>query len=238
MALKATNTERFFERYPRLLETTQTKLLPNRLAARYEIIFQKLDVDFNDKTVLDLGSHDGRWSLAALDAGARRVVGIEGRSDMVDEANKTLSFYGFSVNKFNFIEGDILTILNNIIGECFDIVLNLGFFYHTIQHVEILDRLSALLPKVIITDTAISTHPGRIIQLFTENTADPRMSLDYGTKKQGQVITGRPSQEALIMMMKVYGYDTKIHDWSMWSGPWDGIEDYRDGTRITSVSKR
>jgi ribosomal protein L11 methylase PrmA len=37
--------------------------------------------------VLDLGCNAGFWSLAAIDAGADLVVGIDGRQMHIDQAN-------------------------------------------------------------------------------------------------------------------------------------------------------
>ena len=39
------------------------------------------------KRVLDLGCNAGFWSLAAIDAGADLVVGIDGRQMHIDQAN-------------------------------------------------------------------------------------------------------------------------------------------------------
>lgn len=51
------------------------------------------------RRVLEIASHDGRWSFAAVTAGASCVVGVESRSELIDSAQ--------------------------------DVVLCLGFFYHT-----------------------------------------------------------------------------------------------------------
>lgn len=45
--------------------------------------------ELNGARVLDIASHDGRWSFAALQVGAAHVTGIAGREHLVTDANKT-----------------------------------------------------------------------------------------------------------------------------------------------------
>lgn len=229
--------EEFFQTYSRLLETTRTKLVYNRLFTRHAVFFELLGVDYRGKSVLDLASHDGRWSLAALVAGASEVVGIEGREDLVKDSKETILSYGFSAPKIDFHAGDILKTLRSMPKRKFDIILNLGFFYHTIQHVEIVDELSRFNPDVMITDTAISGKEGSVIELVVEDTSDPRMSLDYGHARRGRVITGSPSLESIALMMDINGYDTQFYDWLKHSDRLTELEDYKNGSRVTAVSR-
>ena len=238
MPIDTAASEAFFERYARLFDTSRTRKIPNRLLARHATIFGALGVDFAGKTVLDLGSHDGRWSIAALDQGASRVVGIEARGDMVEDAQRTCADMGFGPDRCEFIVGDVVDTLDTLQDKSFDIVLNLGFFYHTIQHVEILDRLRPINPGQMIVDTGISDIEGHVIELRLEDTSDARMSIDYGTSRTGRVITGRPSKDALTFMLDVHDADVRYHDWSQWTGSWEGIEDYQAGHRITALSTR
>src|SRR4051795_7628198 len=76
----------FFERFPRFYETSETSSFPWRLNLRHEAIFGEDGDLFAGARVLDVASHDGRWSLAALEAGAASVLGIEARPDLVANA--------------------------------------------------------------------------------------------------------------------------------------------------------
>src|SRR6476661_8939613 len=69
----------FFDKYPRFYETSQTTATRGRLNLRYEAIFAENRDIFAGAKVLDIASHDGRWSLAALECGAASVIGIEAR---------------------------------------------------------------------------------------------------------------------------------------------------------------
>src|SRR5215470_16454669 len=96
----------FFEQFPRFYVTSSTGLTTARLNLRYEaIVGQNRDI-FAGASVLDLASHDGRWSLAALAAGARSVTGIEARPELVNGAAKNLSQYGYGADRARFVTGD------------------------------------------------------------------------------------------------------------------------------------
>src|SRR5215469_18424573 len=73
----------FFERFPRFYLSSSTAATSARLNLRYEAIFGENRDIFAGASVLDLASHDGRWSLAALATGARSVIGIEARPELV-----------------------------------------------------------------------------------------------------------------------------------------------------------
>jgi len=65
-------TGRFFDTYPQFYRTSNTAARPDRLNDRYRAI-----IDFNrgiiqGSTILDIASHDGRWSFAAIKSGARQ----------------------------------------------------------------------------------------------------------------------------------------------------------------------
>lgn len=44
--------------------------------------------------LLDIASHDGRWSFAAYKAGAEYVAGIEARSQLTNLAYENMQHYG------------------------------------------------------------------------------------------------------------------------------------------------
>src|SRR4249919_1385884 len=76
----------FFDDYPRFAETSRTAASMDRLNLRYEAIFAENRDILDGARVLDIASHDGRWSLAALATGARSVVGVEARPGLVANA--------------------------------------------------------------------------------------------------------------------------------------------------------
>ena len=59
----------FFDKYSRFFDTSSVGNWPDRLNSRYRAIISANKSLFDGARVLDLASHDGRWSYAALDAG-------------------------------------------------------------------------------------------------------------------------------------------------------------------------
>ncbi len=142
----------FFDDYPRFFETSETSAYHNRLNLRYEAIFAENHDIFPGARVLDIASHDGRWSLAALASGAKSVVGIEARQDLVDHATTNLGLYGYDSDRCTFIAGDVCDVLNDQDFD-FDVVLCLGYLYHTLQYNALMHGIRKSNPKHLIIDT-------------------------------------------------------------------------------------
>ena len=61
----------FAEDYPRFMEVSELVPRPERMNERYEALFAGNRDVFDGARVLDLASHDGRYSFAALKPGRR-----------------------------------------------------------------------------------------------------------------------------------------------------------------------
>jgi 23S rRNA G2069 N7-methylase RlmK/C1962 C5-methylase RlmI len=97
----------FFDQYDEFYATSRVGSHPNRMNRLYKAIIEaNIDV-IRGRTVLDIASHNGRWTFAALMAGARHVIGVEPRVHPVDAARRTLSRYGISENRYTFVLGDV-----------------------------------------------------------------------------------------------------------------------------------
>lgn len=77
-ALKCNTPCMFFDDHPEFLETSSTAAGKDRLNLRHVAIIEEHCKILSGSRVLDIASHDGRWSFAALQAGATHVTGIEG----------------------------------------------------------------------------------------------------------------------------------------------------------------
>jgi len=149
----------FFDAFPRFYDTSETHDPYGRINLRYEAIFaQNADV-FQNARVLDIASHDGRWSLAALCTGAAEVVGIEAREDLVEAARSNLDLYAPGM-RYTFIAGDVFDVFATEQFQA-DVVLCLGFLYHTLRYSELMRRIRDLEPRYLILDTAVEGHVKR-----------------------------------------------------------------------------
>lgn len=234
----------FFDDYPRFYSTGEAGISSKpRLNLRYETICAENRDLFEGARVLDIASHDGRWSMAALATGAKSVVGIEARSELVDHASASLEHYGQDPDRYRFIAGDVHEVLNT---EDFDVdtVMCLGFLYHTLRFNELLLGIRRTGARYLILDTQAHGMfaPDPLVRLHSE------LTHRKGTAKQdsytvgGAVLTGRPNLAAITMMLAAYGYEIeRFSDWPrvLADNPEvKGCRDYAIGRRITLRCRR
>ncbi|WP_332768848.1 class I SAM-dependent methyltransferase [Phenylobacterium sp.] len=83
--------------------------------------------DIGELSVLDLACGEGAHAVAAAQAGARRVLGIEGRKLYVDRCQFVKEC--LSLDTAEFRQGDVRTVDVAEVGQ-FDLVLFLGILHH------------------------------------------------------------------------------------------------------------
>lgn len=227
----------FFDDYPRFFETSTVWSESDRLNLRYEAIFAANKDVFDGARVLDLASHDGRWSFAALRTGAAHVTGIESRQEAVENATANLSHYGADPDTYRFIRGDIFDVLRSEEFDV-DVVLCLGFMYHTYRHTELLHRIRRIDPTYFIVDSTVVPHQEQpFVKLYEDRPQKPgEATLDefaHGTA----TLVGRPSVPALRMMLRAYDFGVEhTYDWCALIDEHPDasrVGDYADGKRVT-----
>jgi hypothetical protein len=150
---KATRLD--FEGTP-FLDTSHTGAYRDRLNWRAEILLTRNREVLEGKRVLDLASHDGRFSYACLKLGASRVVGIEeGRPHLIQSSNENLRKLGYPDGVFEFRQGDIFDRRATIPRGAFDTILCLGWLYHTVRQIELMREFQRLRPAHLILDTGV-----------------------------------------------------------------------------------
>jgi SAM-dependent methyltransferase len=208
----------------------------NRMSERYEALFASNRDIFEGARVLDLASHDGRFSMAALHTGAAHVTGVEVRQSLVDKAQETFEFYGRDPETYRFVCGDIFEVLER---EKFDVdvVLCLGYLYHTYRHTELMYRLHHLAPKHLIVDTMVTPGAEPILKLVREPDAADIRSAAQDAWSVDRVLVLRPSVAALQMLVRNYGFEIEsMHDWKRQLAgrlPMPGLDGYATGRRVT-----
>jgi 2-polyprenyl-3-methyl-5-hydroxy-6-metoxy-1,4-benzoquinol methylase len=226
--------EQFFDRFERFLETSETgrgdgktgrlnERQIERLHGRYEVLVRRNRAVLDGARVLDLASHDGRWSIAALENGAASVVGIEHKPGLIHKSRENFEFYGVPKEKYDFLLGDIFEHLDGI-GH-FDVVFCFGIFYHVMNHMLLLSKIAALEPRALIMDTNVSLIEGEVIEVMYEAVG-------------GSVLVGQPSKSALRAMFSSFGWSSDFFDWreSGICGP-HSMSDYWSRKRVTATVK-
>lgn len=227
----------FFDNFPLFYETG-IHASPNRLQKRFEAIIEKNKEIIKNSTILDLASHDGRWSFAALKMGANYVCGIEGRKSLIQKSHEAMKKYGIPNEKYSFIPGDINTEIKKIESQKFDVVFCLGFFYHTMKHEFLLSEIKRISPKYLILDSIINPNNLPIIKLVLEDYSvggDPVQGLETRNNK---IIAGRPSRKAIELMLNFFEFNFEYYDWlNAGIDNWEGLQDYKKGNHVTILAK-
>lgn len=228
----------FFEQFPRFYLTSATGLTAARVNLRYEAIFGENRDIFEGASVLDLASHDGRWSLAALATGARSVTGIEARPELVKAATENLAEYGYEADRVRFVTGDVHEVLNSEDFDA-DVVLCLGFLYHTLRYNELLHGLRRTNARYLIIDTFSPSMMGPVpgVNVLTEDAQEEGKAAADTYTHGPSVLVGCPNLLAIRTMLGAYGYRVeRLSDWAglLRDNPGaDNCGDYANGKRIT-----
>jgi 2-polyprenyl-3-methyl-5-hydroxy-6-metoxy-1,4-benzoquinol methylase len=143
-----------FENTP-FLTTSKTASHPNRLNWRCELLLTRNREAIENKRILDLASHDGRFSYACLALGASHVTGVEARPHLVESARSNLSALGCGPQSFRFVLSDVFDYLPTVQPAEFDTILCFGFLYHTVRQVEFIREIKRMRPRWLILDTDV-----------------------------------------------------------------------------------
>ena len=229
----------FCDRFPRFLETTETIPSRSRLNARWRAIIDWNRSVLTGRSILDLACHDGRWSFAALEVGARHVVGVEARSHLVKKAKENFRHYGAPVSSYELINADAIETLRKMKAGSVDVLMCLGFFYHTLEHIRLLLEARRIGAEYVIIDTSISPAHEPIVALAFESTQDTRNSVDYGQTGNKKALIGVPSRSGLGAMLDYIGYEAEFFDWeNAQVEDWTDMSDYASRLRVTVRARR
>jgi hypothetical protein len=226
----------FAEDYPRFMEASELTPQPDRTNERYEAVFASNRDIFDGARVLDLASHDGRFSFAALKTGAAHVTGVEVRQSLIDSAQENFAFYGQDPETYRFVCGDVFDVLAR---EKFDVdvVLCLGYMYHTYRHTELMYRLNELAPQHLVLDTMVTPDTEPTLRVIGEPNAKDIRSAAQDDYSVGRVLVLRPSVPATQMLLHAYGFEVEsVYDWPgrLAGRPIKpGLKGYAAGERVT-----
>jgi len=229
----------FFDNYPNFFQTSKTVEHPNHLNGRFKAIIESnLDI-IQNSSILDIASHDGRWSFAALKNGAKHVVGIEAREHLVKNSYQNMVTYGIDQNSYQFITNDIHKEIQNLEPNQFDVVFCLDFLYHTIEHYFLLSQIKRLNPKFVIIDTRIDLSDERIIKLHVDRPTKFGEAHAFSPEKLKQeILVGTPSKLGLEMMLNCLGFtNISYFDWKNKIQNFRNLVDYYHGKRITLIAE-
>jgi len=219
--------DRFFDAYPRFRDTSKTGPSLERLNARYRVLLHEHRDVLAGATVLDLASHDGRFSFAALQTGAARVVGLEHDVELVQRAEENMAAYGVDPARYDFRVRDLFQPWGD---ERFDVVFCFGILYHVVDHMALLSSITAAEASTLLVDTKVSAVDGAVIELRTALGASP--------PPVGASFEGYPTRLAVEVMLASLGWSVEAIDWERFGvDDLGGVSDYADGRRASFVAR-
>lgn len=235
----------FFDDHPRFLDTSHTRSDLDRLNLRHEAIITANRDILEGARVLDLASHDGRWAFAAVNAGAAHVTGIEARAQLVAHAEQTFEEAGVDAARYRFISGDMFRVLAEHEFEV-DVVLCLGFLYHTLRYNELFHHIAGTGARHLIIDsTVLANRPKPIIELHRDKPTKEGAAVSDEFAPGKRVLVGMPSAAAIEFLAATYGFtETRRYDWTSLlasrakSRSSRSVNDYRTGKRVTLRTER
>jgi ubiquinone/menaquinone biosynthesis C-methylase UbiE len=225
----------FFDAYPRFFSTSETAAERDRLNQRYRAMIESNADVIAGRRAIDIASHDGRWSFAASKAGAQYMLGLEARQHLVDAARENMREYGIATGSVEFRQADVMVELDRLEPGRFQTVFCFGFLYHTIDHMELFRKIARLKPSSLIIDTAISTHPGCLIEVDEEGVEHESAGAIGEPGDLKHTVIGRPTKCALELMLKAAGFrPIRYYNWrNAGIKRWDDLKDYYLESRIT-----
>lgn len=229
----------FFDKHPEFLETSTTAADKGRLNLRHLAIIKEHEHILRGARVLDIASHDGRWSFAALEAGAEHVLGIEGRDHLAANARATMARKGVDESRYEFQVGDVHDVLTAGIGKV-DVVMCLGFLYHTLRYPELFAGIRATGAKYVIVDSMVVPSKRAVIKLTKNPEQFDSMAIADRFSYQGKTLVGVPSAKGIETMLRTFNY------WVLSRPDWGRIraehprirsaEQYGKGNRVTMLA--
>jgi len=231
----------FFDRYDRFIKNARAATGPEsdisdatRLRHRYNAIVTHNRELFQGARVLDLMSSFGFWCLAALDAGAAHVVGVEAARKPAEAAKKAFADLPLKPASYQFINSEIFAALRNFDPKSFDVVLCHGFLERADPRV-LFQQLSRLRAKHVILDTRIVRGKGPIVRLMDRSGA---AVVKKGAARYNSILSV-PNHELITFFCDYSQFSCRQIDWKA-AGitDWAGVTDYQKDTHRTYVLER
>ncbi len=206
------------------------------LNARVEMLLRRNVDCIQGKRILDLASHIGTLSWAALQLGAGHVHGVDTEADLIEKAQQLFKQSGVSGDKYKFEAGDGFEVLESVSPGHYDTVFCFGLLYYTAEPYRLLKLMRRAAKECLLLDTftaayaalqgkdALSIGPhvtDELLQLpltLTTLTQSAKKdyslpdSFEYNDKMLSQ--TTFPSKSQLEIWFQSIGMDFKLMDWS------------------------
>jgi LPS sulfotransferase NodH/SAM-dependent methyltransferase len=220
-----------FDSYEQVKDTAAKPIGAMRLRYRYDAIVGRNRALFQNARVLDIHCGDGRWTLAALDAGAAHVVAVENQREQVEAARNIFQKLGIKSSLYELINSEIGPALRRFLPDAFDLILCQEFSKLPDPHL-FFNRLRRLQPKHVILDTEMVI--GKVPMVSFKLQKQDKLAPNY--KGRAAAIHAVPNHELIRILCDYFGFKWRVVDWhTLGITNWTSIHDYESDRRRTYV---
>ena len=131
---------------------TVTGIFETRLAMLNQVVESRFGARLNELDCLDVGCHEGFYTMAMARQGMRRVVGMDVRAVNLRKARFVAEALGLA--NVSFFEGNCEALRADEIGR-FDLTLFLGVLYHLENPMLCLRNLSDVTKELSVVETQV-----------------------------------------------------------------------------------
>jgi tRNA (mo5U34)-methyltransferase len=190
----------------------------------FEPLLELAGGSLRGRRVLDLGCNSGFWSLAAVEAEADFVLGIDAKPMYVEQAELVFAAKGIDPARYRFEQGNVL---EHELSERFDVVLCLGLLDHVAKPVELFELIAGVGPQIVVIDTEISRARESIFEV--DKLYNRENAVEYET-----VLI--PSRLALVELAQQFGFEVVALPHNM--SDYAGMRDYLHQRRLAFICSK
>ncbi len=128
------------------------------LNARVEILLANQRDALQGKRVLDMASHIGTFSYAALMMGADFIQGVDTEGRTVEKCKELFAAQGVEPSRYQFETRDVFDLLENSPPNSWDTILCFGMLYYTTEPLRLLTLMNNAARECILLDTFTAAY--------------------------------------------------------------------------------
>ncbi len=185
---------------------------------RLNMLNSVVDAHFGDRLrdieCLDIGCHEGFYSLAMARRGVRRVVGMDGREENLNRARFVAAAMG--VNGIEYRQGRVETLAADL-ARTFDLTLFLGVLYHVEDPMRCLRQVANVTGELCVIETQVVDEVEGYAEWGAREWTRPYQGILAIIDETGEFAAGGretglspmatcPSPKALLYMLKQAGF--------------------------------
>ena len=205
------------------------------LNGRVDVLLKRHTDLIRERRVLDLASHMGTLSYAALQLGAAHVHGIDTEADMIEKGKNLFEKMGVAEKTFHFETADVFEFLEKCRPGQFDTVFCFGLLYYVMEPFRLLQLMARVARRGILLDTFTARYaalqgkdahqyhphitdelldtPILLTSLTQSEKKDYRLPNSFTYKGKDLSLTTFPSRALLEIWFQALGLGFELLNW-------------------------